>query len=310
MTVRGPIAVTEFGKALVHEHVMCDFIGADKTGRHRYDPEEIVKVMLPFLQAVKERGFSGFVDATPAYIGRDPSVLKRLSELTGLHVLTNTGYYGAADDKFVPSHAFNETADQLAARWVNEWREGIDGTGIKPGFIKIGVDPGPLSEIDRKLVQAAARTHLQTGLTIACHTGEAKAALEVLNIVKSEGVDPSALIVVHADAIPDEQIHEKLAIEGAWVEYDSVGARPINEHVKLISSMVRKGLLDRLLLSHDAGWYWVGEPDGGKDKIRPYTALTDELIPALKSVGIDETVLKKLLIDNPCKAFTVKVRRR
>ncbi|MFN3420712.1 MAG: phosphotriesterase [Armatimonadota bacterium] len=310
MTVRGPIAAAEFGKALVHEHVMCDFIGADKTGRHRYDPEEIVKVMLPFLQAVKERGFSGFVDATPAYIGRDPSVLKRLSELTGLHVLTNTGYYGAANDKFVPPHAFYETADQLAARWISEWREGIDGTGIKPGFIKIGIDPGPLSEIDRKLVQAAARTHLQTGLTIACHTGEARAALEVLNIVKSEGVDPSALIVVHADAIPDEQIHEKLAMEGAWVEYDAIGARPINEHVKLISSMVRKGFVDRLLLSQDAGWYWVGEPDGGKDKIRPYTALMDELLPALKSVGIDETVLKKLLVDNPCKAFTIRVRKR
>jgi phosphotriesterase-related protein len=310
MTVRGPIAATEFGKALVHEHVMCDFIGADKTGRHRYDPEEVVKVMLPFLQAVKERGFSGFVDATPAYIGRDPSVLKRLSELTGLHILTNTGYYGAANDKFVPSHAFNETADQLAARWVAEWREGIDGTGIKPGFIKIGVDPGPLSEIDRKLVQAAARTHLQTGLTIACHTGEAKSALEVLNIVKSEGVDPSALIVVHADAIPDEQIHEKLAMEGSWVEYDAIGARPINEHVKLISSMVRKGFVDRLLLSHDAGWYWVGEPDGGKDKIRPYTALMDELLPALKSAGINEAVLEKLLVDNPCKAFTVRVRKR
>ncbi len=310
MTVRGSIAVTKFGKALVHEHVMCDFIGADKTGRHRYDPEEIVKVMLPLLQAVKERGFSSFVDATPAYIGRDPSVLKRLSQLTGLHILTNTGYYGAANDKFVPSHAFNETADQLAARWVAEWREGIDGTGIKPGFIKIGVDHGPLSEIDRKLVQAAARTHLQTGLTIACHTGEAKAALEVLNIVKSEGIDPSALIVVHADAIPDEQIHEKLAMEGAWIEYDAIGSRPINEHVKLISSIVRKGLVDRLLLSHDAGWYWVGEPDGGKDKIRPYTALMDDLLPALKSVGINETVLKKLLIDNPRKAFAVRVRRR
>ncbi|MDW8030027.1 MAG: hypothetical protein RMK94_16740 [Armatimonadota bacterium] len=310
MTVRGPIAATNFGRVLVHEHVMCDFIGADKTGRHRYEPEEVVKVMLPFLLAVKERGFLGFVDATPAYIGRDPLVLKRLSELTGLHILTNTGYYGAANDKFLPPHAFNETPDQLAARWVAEWREGIEGTGIKPGFIKIGVDPGPLSDIDRKLVQAAAKTHLQTGLTIACHTGEARAALEVLEVVKSEGVDPSALIIVHADSIPDEQVHEKLAKEGAWVEYDAVGAKPVKEHVRLIATMVRKGFTDSLLLSHDAGWYWVGEPGGGKDKIRPYTALMDELIPALKNAGIDETVLKKLLVDNPRKAFTIKVRKR
>jgi len=310
MTVRGPIAAADFGKALVHEHVMCDFVGADKTGRHRYEPEEVVKVMLPFLREVKGRGFSSFVDATPAYIGRDPRVLKRLSELTGLHILTNTGYYGASNDKFLPSHAFNESPDQLASRWVAEWREGIEGTGVRPGFIKIGVDPGPLSDIDRKLVQAAARAHLQTGLTIACHTGEAKAALEVLEVVKSEGVDPSALIIVHADSIPDEQVHERLAGEGAWVEYDAIGAKPISEHVRLVTAMVRKGFADRLLLSHDAGWYWVGEPDGGKDKIRPYTALADELIPALKNAGVDDALLNRLLVVNPREAFTVKVRKR
>ena len=310
MTVRGPIAPSEFGMVLVHEHVMCDFVGADKTGRHRYDPEEVIATMLPYLRSVKERGFSSFVDATPAYIGRDPLVLKRLSELTGLHILTNTGYYGAAGDKFLPPHAFSETADQLAERWVAEWRNGIEGTGIKPGFIKIGVDPGPLSEIDRKLVVAAARTHLQTGLTIACHTGEARAALEVLEVVKSEGVDPSALIIVHADSVPDQSVHEKLAKEGAWVEYDAIGAKPINEHVRLISEMVRKGFADKLLLSHDAGWYWVGEPNGGKEKIRPYTALSDELVPALKNAGLTEATLKRLLVENPKEAFTVRIRKR
>ncbi|MFA0766171.1 MAG: hypothetical protein OXFUSZZB_002801 [Candidatus Fervidibacter sp.] len=310
MTVRGPIAPEAFGKVLAHEHIMCDFIGAEKTGRHRYDPEQVVATMLPYLQAVRERGFTGFVDATPAYIGRDPQVLRRLAELTGLHILTNTGYYGAAGDKFLPPHAFTETADQLAARWVAEWRNGIDGTGIKPGFIKIGVDPGPLSDIDRKLVQAAARTHRQTGLTIACHTGEAQAALSVLEVVKGEGIDPSALIIVHADSIPDVAVHERLAEEGAWVEYDAIGAKPISEHVRLITHMVRRGFADRLLLSHDAGWYWVGEPDGGKAKIRPYTTLADELLPALKSAGLEEGTLLRLLVDNPRKAFTVRVRLR
>jgi len=310
MTVRGPIAPSEFGMVLVHEHVMCDFVGADKTGRHRYDPEEVIATMLPYLRSVKERGFFGFVDATPAYIGRDPLVLKRLSELTGLHILTNTGYCGAAGDKFLPPHAFSETVDQLAERWVAEWRNGIEGTRIKPGFIKIGVDPGPLSEIDRKLVVAAARTHLQTGLTIACHTGEARAALEVLEVVKSEGVDPSALIIVHADSVPDQSVHEKLAKEGAWVEYDAIGAKPINEHVRLILEMVRKGFADKLLLSHDAGWYWVGEPNGGKEKIRPYTALSDELVPALKNAGLTEATLKRLLVENPKEAFTVRIRKR
>lgn len=90
--------------------------------------------------------------------------MKRLSEATGLNIITATGYYGAANDRFVPSHAYKETAEELASRWIEEFERGIEGTGIKPGIIKIGVDAGPLSEIDAKLVQAAALTHLKTGL--------------------------------------------------------------------------------------------------------------------------------------------------
>src|SRR5207302_7308011 len=98
---------------------------------------------------------------TPAFIGRDPRVLAELSRRTGIHVLTNTGYYGAANDKFVPPHAFAESAEVLAARWIAEWHDGIDGTGVRPGFVKIGVDPAAgepprLSGIDAKLGRAAA----------------------------------------------------------------------------------------------------------------------------------------------------------
>jgi phosphotriesterase-related protein len=229
--------------------------------------------------------------------------LRRLAELTDLHILTNTGYYGAAGDKFVPSHAFTETADQLAKRWIEEWEQGIDGTNIKPGFIKIGVDPGTLSEIDQKLVRAAAKTHLKTGLTIACHTGEAQAALGVLENVRNEGVDPSALIIVHADSISDQNVHFQIAEAGAWVEYDSVNDNSIEKHVRLIKEMLEKGFENQLLLSHDAGWYQVGEPNGAK--VRPYTAISDKLIPALKSAGLGDDVLRKLLVENPAKAFAI-----
>lgn len=310
MTVRGPIPASAFGKALVHEHVMCDFSGAAKTSELRYNTDDVVKTMLPFLQAVKQRGFTGFVDCTPAWLGRDAEVLFRLAGLTDLHILTNTGYYGAGNDKFLPSHAFTESADQLAARWVREWEQGIDGTTIKPGFIKISVDKGPLSQIDRKIVRAAAKTHLQTGLTIVCHTGEAQAALGVLKNVRSQGVHPSALIIVHADAIADPAVRFQLAKAGAWLEYDGVKAESIETHVKLIRETLRAGFGHRLLLSHDAGWYRVGEPGGARAKIRPYTAISDQLIPALKHTGISEAVLEKLLVDNPAQAFTVRLRKR
>ncbi|MCS6862459.1 MAG: hypothetical protein NZT92_19325 [Abditibacteriales bacterium] len=306
-TVLGAINARDFGFALVHEHIMCDFIGAEQTSQERWNVEEVVRTMLPFLRQAKERGVTGFVDCTPAYIGRDVRVLRRLAELTGLHIVTNTGYYAAANDKYLPKHAFMETADQLADRWVREWERGIEGTGIKPGFIKIGVDPAAgvpprLSEVDAKIVRAAARASTRTGLTVACHTGQGAAALEEIRIFQEEGTDPSRLIIVHADAEPDQSYHVQIAQRKAWVEFDGIGGRPLDYHLKIVPPMIEK-FPDRLLLSMDAGWYWVGEPNGGK--IRDYNFLTDQFLPALRQAGVTEAGIRRLMVDNPARAFAL-----
>ncbi len=310
VTVKGPIPAHQFAPALPHEHILCDFIGAKDVRPSRYDRGEVIAVMEPFLKDLHQRGFNGFVDCTPAYIGRDPILLRELAERTDLAILTNTGYYGAAGDRYLPEHAFNETAEQLAGRWIREWEEGIDGTRIKPGFIKIGVDPGPLSPVDRKLVEAAVLTHRKTGLTIACHTGERRAAEEVLTIVLNSGLDPSSLIIVHADSVGDVDGPIGWAKTGAWVELDAVGARPIPFHLDWLGRMKKEGLLRRILISHDAGWYWVGEARGGKEKIRPFTFIADRLIPELRRSGFDESEIDLLVRDNSIRAFTPAIRLR
>ena len=306
VTVRGRIPSSDFGRVLAHEHIMCDFVGAESTAKERYDATRVVDTMRPRLEELVQRGFAGFVDCTPAYIGRDVKILADLSAQTGLHILTNTGYYGAAGDKFVPRHAFRESAAQLAERWFAEWEAGIDATAIQPGFIKIGVDPGPLSEIDRKLVVAAALLHLRTGLVIACHSGEQQAAREVLSTATDSGISGEALIVVHADGIADWQAHAAMLEKGAWLEYDGVSEQSVDRHVQLISKAVRQGYAHRLLLSQDAGWYRVGEPAGGA--IRPFTALPDALLPGLSAAGIAEETIRVILEQNPQTAFGVKVR--
>ena len=306
-TVLGPIAADAFGFALVHEHVMCDFIGAAATSPARWDRQTVARTMLPYLRQIRERGVTGFVDCTPAYIGRDVELLRHLSVESGLHIVTNTGYYGAAHDKFLQEHAFRESADELAARWVRAWEDGIEETGIRPGFIKIGVDPAQgeparLSEVDRKIVRAAARAQLRTGLVVASHTAQGAAALEQIDLFEDEGADPTRLIIVHADAEPDASTHFTIAARGAWVEYDGIGWRPIVEHLALLPPIIERHA-DRLLLSMDAGWYWVGEPEGGK--IRDYNALTDELLPALREMGTTEETIWHLLVENPARAFAL-----
>ncbi|HUS37679.1 MAG TPA: phosphotriesterase [Verrucomicrobiae bacterium] len=303
-TVLGPIAPEKFGFALPHEHVICDFIGADKTGRDRWDVDAVVARMLPVLGELKQRGVTGFVDCTPAYIGRDPRILQKIARESGLHIVTNTGYYGGAGDKYVPKHAYSESADQLAARWVGEWKNGIEGTGVKPGFMKIGVDEAKedrLSEIDEKLARAAARASLQTGLSVVCHTGGGPAGLRATKIFISEKARADRFVVAHSDG-HGLHINEQVAELGAWISFDGISRRPIEQHLKLVTAIVEKHA-DRLLLSHDNGWYNVGQPNGGE--VRDFNYLADTFLPALRANGVSEPVVRQLTVGNPAKAFTI-----
>jgi phosphotriesterase-related protein len=306
-TVLGGRSPRALGMTLMHEHVLVDFVGADKVSPQRYNAEEVFQTALPHLKALRTAGCRTLVECTPAFLGRDANLLKRLSVASGLLIITNTGFYGAANDKYVPAIARQETAEQLAARWAREFQEGIDGTGIRPGIIKIGVDPGPLSEIDAKLVRAAAKTHLQTGLTIASHTGNGLAALEELEILKQEGVHPGAFIWVHAQIEGDGQLHLNAAQQGAWVEFDGISETSAEKHLQLVKGMIEQGFSDRLLISQDAGWYHVGEPKGGT--YRPYTFVFANFVPLLRRSGITPEQIRSLLIDNPRKALTLQIRK-
>ena len=279
---------------LVHEHVMVDFIGADKIGPGRYDPDEVFRVAKQKLTEVQRLGCVRLQECTPQFIGRDPALMKRLADAAGIEIWTNTGIYGAANHKYVPAFARRESAAQLARRWIREAEDGVDG--VKPRFIKTGVNKGPLDALDRKLVRAAAITSRETGLTIAAHTGDGAAALDEMEIIDSEGVDLSRFVWVHAQNEKDHSIHEKAARAGAWVEFDGIRAKSADWHLGCVRFMASKGLLGRTLISQDAGWYHVGEPGGGN--YRGYTFIYTDFLPRLETGWV-----AMLMRENPIRAF-------
>ena len=301
-SVTGPVAADALGVTLPHEHVLVDFIGADRVSPARYDRDAAFATALPHQQRIHARGCRTLVECTPAYIGRDVVLLERLSRASGLHILTNTGYYGAAGDKFLPPHAFTESAQQLASRWIREAREGIDGTSVKPAFMKIGVDAGPLSAVDRTLVRAAAATHAATGLSICSHTGDGVAARAQMAVLTRAATPPGAFIWVHAQNETDGAVHVEIARQGAWVSFDGVSPKSLERHVALVVSMRAAGLLDRVLVSQDAGWYHVGEPGGGT--YRPHDLLFTAFLPALGTAGLTGAEIRQLTVDNPRRALT------
>lgn len=301
-TVRGPLSIDALGVTLMHEHLLVDFIGADQVSPSRYDADHVFTTVLPHLLQVRALGCETLVECTPAYLGRDPALLRRLSEASGITILSNTGYYGAAKDKHLPPHAFSESPEKLARRWIREFENGIDGTSIKPAFMKIGVDEGSLSEVDARLVRAAAIAHRETRLPIASHTPTGGAAIEELDLLDRAGVPPSAFIWVHAQSERDGAFHTRVATRGAWVEFDGISPTTVTRHVELVRQMKEQGLIGRVLVSQDAGWYRVGEPAGGQ--FRPYDTLFTAFLPALKAAGLDEEDARQLLVTNPRRALS------
>lgn len=306
ITVSGKIPASEIGKTLHHEHILVDFIGADSTGYDRWDKNEVVEKVLPYLLEIKKLGYKTIVDCTPAYLGRDPELLKMLVKKSGMQIITNTGYYSAVGAKYIPKHGFTETAEQLADRWILEAKNGIEGTDVFPGFIKIAVDRAPLQAINRKVVEAACITHKETGLVIMSHTGLALPAFEQLEILKEYGVHPSAFIWTHAHNEKDFEKHIEAAKMGTWIAFDNFNPDRLQRYVDFALLMKKEGLLNHVLFSHDAGWYNPGESNGGN--FRGFTEIEELLIPALEKNGLIQPDIYQLFTLNPAEAFTVKLR--
>jgi phosphotriesterase-related protein len=308
MTVTGPVSSKDMGVSLIHEHILVGFFSSDSMDERKWDVNKVISRALPFLQEIKELGCQTFVECTPAYLSRDPLLLQSLSEASGLNFITNTGLYGSGNNRSLPDYALSETADQLAKRWTAEWNTGIGSTGIKPGFIKIAVGVGHLSDIHSKLVTAAAKTHLETGLTIMSHTGPAIPAFEQIDVLKKEGVSPEAFIWTHAqDAAGEPESHIRAAQAGAWVSLDGIGEGNVYKYADMIQNMKDNSLLHKVLISHDAGWYDPTQENGGN--FRGFSTIFKKLIPLLKERQFSDADIRQLLVINPAEAFEVKNRK-
>jgi predicted metal-dependent phosphotriesterase family hydrolase len=314
MTVTGKMRPADAGVFLPHEHTFTDFIGAEKVVQPQYDRKKAFEFMLPRLKKLKASGVSTLAECTPAYIGRDAVLLKQLSRSSGLRIITNTGYYAAVDFKYLPAHAHTESAGQLAARWIKEWQYGIEGTGVRPGFIKLGVGNAPLKSLEKKLISAAAITHLKSGLQVAIHTGNGKAAAEEAELLAALGVSPAAMIWVHAQNDDDGEYHTALARKGCWISLDGFNGseKAVAKYTGYLKAFKAAGLLNKVLISQDEGFAVVQNGSHfelfNKENPSPYTSVLSKLKPALKNGGFSDGELHQIMVSNPANAFKIQLK--
>ena len=117
---------------------------------------------------------------------------------------------------------------------------------------------------------------------------------------------PSAWIWIHAHGEPDSAQHIAAARRGAWVELDGIDRRSLERHVGFVTRLRDAGLLERVLISQDAGWYSVGQASGHMG--RSYEVMFTDFLPALRERGFSAAEIDTLLVRNPARAFAVSVR--
>jgi phosphotriesterase-related protein len=229
--------------------------------------------------------------------------LHSLAEVTTIQIIAPTGVYR---DAYIPESMRAMSEDELAERWTKELTDGIEGTAIQAGFIKLAMSDDGATELEIRNLKAAARASQNTGAVIAVHTIGGKIARQEMDILEDVGLDLQRFIWVHAQTESDISILKEAARRGAYIELDTVGA-PFQAQPELLETalaLIETGFIDQLLLSHDAGWYDPSRADGRPEHgFRGYTALTRDFIPELLKRGVSEEQVRQITVKNPANAF-------
>jgi phosphotriesterase-related protein len=313
MTVTGPIPVDSLGVTLMHEHFTFAYPGwfADDSITP-YDREAAETECLKVLEEVKKLGVQTIVDATAADVGgRDPILLQDLSLKSGVHIIASTGLFpenvGAANYyKWQSTMRRRNLEEDLYELLSTEIHVGIRGSGVKAGLIKVATGDPVISEYESIVFKAAVRVADETGVSIITHTEGPTVGPAQQDLFLRLGGNPERIMIGHQNnSMVIEYALSQLEKPGFYLGFDRVNPLMSAASEENVVSLVARGYGDRLMLSHDCIFVWLGRPG----KLPPQYAdwrpdyLFKRLLPKMKAAGITDEQIRGILVDNPRKFF-------
>ncbi|XP_010605402.1 phosphotriesterase-related protein isoform X2 [Fukomys damarensis] len=293
-TVLGLVDPSKLGRTLTHEHLTmaydCSYSPpppcheatskgpilmknlfwiqqnpySHKENLQLHQETEAVKEELLYFKA---NGGGAVVENTTTGIRRDMQTLKWLAEQTGVHVIAGAGFYVGATHS---PETRATSVEQLTGVLTNEILHGADGTTIKCGVIgEIGCS-WPLTESERKVLQATAHAQAQLGCPVIIHPGQSPSApFQIIRVLQEAGADISQTVMSHLD-----RVH----------------------------FLVEEGYGDRILMAHDIHTKHRLMKYGGHG----YSHILTNIVPKMLLRGLTEAALDKILIENPKRWLTFK----
>lgn len=300
ITTLGAKRADELGLILPHEHVFVDLRTWDQPGYAQAETADVIALMAPEIARAQAAGVTALVECSTVGVGRRPDILKAVSEATGFPIVVPTGVYR---EPWIPDWIHAATETELRNWMTGELSDEIRPDGVQAGWIKLSAGDDGLTECEAKVLRAAAAAGAATNAVIGSHTIRGRVVRDQLDILEEAGYSPERFIWIHTQAEPDFELHIEMTRRGAWIEYDAIGSDQMSDDFFLerIQRVLEAGFGDRLLLSHDRGWYDPALPGGGTPK--PFTYLSETFLPKLRQAGVDEPILGQLIGSNPYNAF-------
>ncbi len=338
-TVCGPIAPEALGFTLPHEHIFWDlniYLPKDLDHQDENDPrnqniclENLSQVRSKFQQYsrnvvqhdpsiaekellwFKEAGGGTICDCTVRGIGPRPQLLKEVSARTGVNILAGTGYYCYS--------AVTEAENRLdkfekAEHMLRDLQQGFDGTDVKAGFIKVGVQDVYTQE-DRESLAAAAIAQKQTGAAILIHQpGLERQSQAIFDVLTANGGDLSRTVMCHCDPLlPDLDYIDAMAKAGAYISFDFFGLDGVlgktlflptdKDRIFSILELIDRGDLGKIVISHDTVYKTMLRQFGGYG----YAHIQKDVWPLMLANGYTQDILDQISIRNPMEIFSLEV---
>jgi phosphotriesterase-related protein len=300
-TTLGLKSSSELGLILPHEHIFVDLRTWDTPGYAQANVEEVIQLMAPEIKRAQKVGVTAIVECSTVGVGRRADIDRAVSEATHLPLVIPTGIYR---EPWIPDWAHAASEAELTDWMLGELQGEIEKSGVQAGWIKLSAGDDGLTACEAKILRAAAIAGRETNAVIGSHTIRGRVVRDQLDILEAMGYDIGRFIWIHTQVEPDFELHLEMARRGVWLEYDAIGnieSESDEYHLQHIQRLLDADLGGKLLLSHDRGWYDPALPGGGVPK--PYTYLSDQFLPKLRVIGVDERSIHQLTQVNPFRAF-------
>ncbi|WP_165914318.1 phosphotriesterase [Streptomyces sp. AcE210] len=314
-TVRGPIPAAELGITLAHEHLFVLSSEFQSNFPHLWDREAGVREAVRQLEGAYAAGVRTRVDMTVLGQGRDIALVRAVAERTPVNIVLATGVCSVDGiplfARFRGPGAPLESEDPLIELLLSDITTGIADSDVRAGLVKFACERIPPDAAAHRMAVVVAEVHRQTGVPVVGHGDPFEGnGIALVRLLEKEGVVVGSVVVgsvvmAHARDCADIEVRA-LADTGCMLGYDRYGMTPFapdEQRNDTLAARVRACHTAQLLVSQDHPVHIDYLTAEQRERTYPgwsYVHLFERVLPQLlKRPGMDEEVVRTLLVDNP-----------